>query len=466
MSQTLRNYIRETIILEIGGSYGQDLRYNFSPKPSIGTQQNIEDFAGKRLALESGGEPAVTVVADNGKHIVVGLYISFINDASAGLEAEFREDEEDGKDIDKRYLRIMAASDEFNSRAPDAEKLYTDSPEVKAIIERDPSWSVDDLMITLLTGAKSDAISFNRKELYGFFILPRNTKSLKKPALIATRKARVLARNFKCVLPMSDVFKITFSWLPGLKTVPVKDKMWAAAAACWYANANDIGGTLASGFVGAAAGALAGLLGGPLAPATASAGAWLGMGLATSAHDIVNRIPVIIWAFNNEQYEFGAANVTWVFILIVFESLIHLKEFKAGFQAAEVFKTGMSKSAVLKALFDSPVVKSKLIGPNSIRDAIIDTAIRLAADDTAIPEKALKEAILSGQFWGPVKNTLTEFILGFIVFYFGENAAAKARKPVMDALDDPDALTNALLRSDARFAEYIEETYPDEILGY
>ena len=169
-----------------------------------------------------------------------------------------------------------------------------------------------------------------------------------------------------------------------------------------------------------------------------SFGAFIAAGsVGAASHDIVMRIPVIAWSAANGKTKFLAANVCYIIIVIIFESLAHFKEAKGILRAGEV--VGVKNAASASSNIIAKKIAERLESvPNMSRlakdelGAIIDGIFSHAydANDVKVSEKFFENALSAAErldFWTPTKLWIVGMALQFISAQFGESVAEQCR---------------------------------------
>jgi hypothetical protein len=163
-------------------------------------------------------------------------------------------------------------------------------------------------------------------ELKDFYYMKRDVSKLKKPIALAFPENQEKAAQFQCVLPVDEVLATVFG-----SPLSVNTKEWALAAACFYSYANSIesylicagaGGALAAAGLAAPEAALAATGLGALPAAITTAGGVIGAaGIAAYSCDVMLRSPILWWCAGNRKWEFFFANLAYIIICGVFESI-------------------------------------------------------------------------------------------------------------------------------------------------
>jgi len=275
-----------------------------------------KSFVGKRFSSIADGDPEITIIADNPSTSQV-VFIPYPLVSPANVL-----DERDESGYTPTESRLM--------KSFQAQMLPVDL--VDSVFNNRAGWtSLDGIAATLdVLFRQSERLEF----VPSVFITGRQPRILRKPSGYTTRKAAESALEFECILPIEEVVSITFGGRMGFSgtKVPVTSPRWALAAACYYEYANSAKGVILAGLVGAVAGGILLSETGPFAVA----GAIVGAGLASTSSDIVLRLPVIFWAYETKRYRFLSFNMTYIVILLLFESLVHFKELKGLYQAGKV----------------------------------------------------------------------------------------------------------------------------------
>jgi hypothetical protein len=452
---TIRMFIRESLRSRVrldevrddalAGPIRGNIPDNF--KDFSMTDAAKKSFVGKRFSSIADGAPEITIVADNPSTSQVVFIPYPIADTSTDRE---------GSDYTTTESVLMKR---FN-----AQMMPNDADIINQIFNNAAGWTSLNGIYPVLTPFFDSAKRRRLDFVPNVLMASRTPALLKKPASYSTRSAPKRAEEFECILPIEEVVSITFGGRMGFSgtKVPVTNPRWALAAACYYGYANSAKGAILAGLVGAVAGGILLSETGPFAVA----GAIVGAGLASTSSDIVLRLPVIFWAYETKRYRFLSFNMTYIVILLLFESLVHFKELKGLYQAGKVVgvenlaKGGnrfytyvMNKLAPTGALETSDeVLRKSILGLTRWRSStgfFTDSDIDLAV-----------KAARNLDFWTPTKLVITGFVLQGITWFFGADTAAQCKNDVMSILETGD-FTPERLSESKEFREYIANRIPE-----
>lgn len=332
-NQQLRMFIRESLIVEIGGSMGQDLRYNPMEKGKITKSDPLAgSLVGKKFSFSDGGAPAFVVVADNSqlRKIIVRRYPSYD-------QAAFSED-----------VGSLSGATQLDA--------YADGQAISDAIDQAGGWqSSPDTLSRDAPPTQYTGLSI----VPNYWILDRSIQNLKKPAHVSTSSGQEKAKDFGCVVPYETAAAYVVKEDP-------KTAKFALGAACFYEYANSAKVGLLSAAVGALVGGLIGNVPG------AATGAVVGSALT----DMLLRWPVLRWALANEKYKFLAANLLLLAVNFI-PALIELK-----------FVKGAASKIAPKLATMSASTKAK------VTRVVIEMGVQILPD-LALHGKQLEEAVLS-----------------------------------------------------------------------
>jgi hypothetical protein len=425
MHNALRSFIRESIML----SKHQLLKESDEMDVDDAAESNLKfgNVIDKRFSLTRDGEPAFTVIADN-------------KDQSKIIIIPYPQDRQL---LDDRGANLTQETliDELN-----ASRIPIRSSIIKAILNDASGWTTSETHKAEISSNLKFCIDQGYEVFPDILIMSRDLDLLQRPKAASTRSAVEAGKKFECALQPREIVYSIFD-IRDLKKL--REPEWLLNAACYYEYANSIKGALLSGLVMGALAWLATAETGPF-----SIGAFISAaGIGSTSHDIVMRVPVIAWAAANGKTKFLAANVAYIVLVLIFESLVHFKEVKGVLKAGEVI--GVENAASSSGNVIAKMISSKLEGtPGMTRLAknefskILDGIFSHAYDasDARVTEKFFANAVTAAQrldFWTPMKLCIVGFCLQFVAFMFGDTAVAQF-KSEFESLANADFDLNAL----------------------
>jgi hypothetical protein len=325
MSQAIRQFIRESLVMELGGSYSQDMRLGPVKKPE--TDPNIT-YAGILGSFSPGAAPDYVVVADNRKDRVVirkhskSLALDDDNAYIQNLNAK-------KINIEDQLLRQLLISRDVPRKMDDTGNRFDTGPiGTWGMIDYDKAQLEDD--ITLESGDTLDNYFFvDRANIAWSPQIMKQYTDLYKQNLL----------DFKCNLNIGTAVYYVMSYEPA-------SEEGALGAACFYRYATETENAVPAALLGALAGAV--VTKNPL-------GALAGAGTAYSIQEIIARAVVARWARANNLDDFYVANIVYIFVNVFFLALSALKDVK------------MLKDAALRAGLAGPLEKlAKFTGVSRI----------------------------------------------------------------------------------------------------
>jgi hypothetical protein len=293
MSQVLRSFIRESLVVEIGGSrsYAVDMPYDIPSEP-------VESYVGILGSFNSGRQPDYVVVADNRKDRVVIRKHSkspFLDND----EQYVRNLNAKKIDISDALLDILANARNVPHEMDD-NGYRTDAGQIG-------TWGMLDYDQAQLV---TDISHESSKTLRDYFLVEREKiEKSSHPSIEYTDLYKQNLLDFKCNLDISKAIYYITTYEP---TTPE----YALGAACFYTYATENKYTIPAVLIGVVSGAF---LGGP-------PGALAGAGAAFSIQEIICRIVVARWARANGLDDFYVANIVYIFVNVFFLALSSLKE--------------------------------------------------------------------------------------------------------------------------------------------
>jgi len=418
-SQTLKAFIREALVVEIGMSYGQDMRYNPRPPgtaaPATPAPEKVEVYLGFMGAFSAGGKPDYVVVADAvtdkllivahskseyapeseddifgqakqlKKFMSIGAYpapIPFLSRLALGA---ITVDDSEGLPDSNAYEISKGLIGTWHMLEDDKTTLNNVLPNFQTL--KLPGGDVDLTDPTVLGDLPGGGWRSNT----GYYLVPRD-KNLFKGEHEAqkeyTEKFKRDAYKFKCALDANEV-------LSYLTNSDIKSGEYALAAACMYTYAGSLSGQILSAIV-------VGLV--ASAVATPMVGLLTGLA-AMSFHDMAFRIVVIRWAYANGYKDFFHANLVYFIITLLF----------AGFNAFKALKALPAAAAGAQT-----VAKTGWLGQT------------LGA--------TFKPAGWKEPVWSQIVSFLAEFILSVGAYVFADAAGQIDREKVIALINDPAAV--------------------------
>lgn len=410
MHNALRSFIRESLLT------ADDLLHDMSSEELVDAyKQNLLKYSlnDKRFSLTKDGEPEFTVIADNQAQSQVVII-------------PYPQERQVFDDQGNNYSQ----DDLINALG--AEKIQIKSPVIQAILSNTDGWLTSDarksqIKDDFLRGKVLDAEVFPN-----LLIMDRDPDLLKRPRAESTRSAIEASKKFECKLPAQEVVKHVFD-MQDLALLRTPE--WREYAACYYEYASGIKGAALSGLVMGTLALMATSETGPF-----SFGAFItAAGTGAASHDIVMRIPVIAWSFANGKTKFAAANFVYIAIVLIFETLLHLKEAKAILKAGEVVGVKNAASTSRNIIVKSIVAKFEETEMTRLAKdelgKIIDGIFSYTYDakDIKVSEQFFKNAVTAAErldFWTPTKLCIVGFALQLATFLLGSEAVDQCRSDI------------------------------------
>jgi len=429
MSQTLRSFIREALIIEIGGSYGQDMRYHpIGTKPVPDPVPTVSTFLSQIGAFSAGDSPDYVCIADNLKDslIVVVHSKSKYNTETfgpRGLSIQgmklFQNELNAVGPLGYSWLTNLLFAKDITGDIPDDGFYKASSSDIgtyhmldvdKRLLQEHLSRVEGQDSLKMSDSGVEKIIAAVRPE---YFAIPRKDEFFTRKHVSQKEYTDIFKKNigeFKCNLEIGEVIRYIKDYKP-------TDPEYALAAACLYSYAGSWTGAMT-------AGALTALV---ALPFTTPVGALLAGSIAMSAHDMIFRLVVIHWAYENGYTDFFYANLVYFFVCLLFASL-------GAFKALRALPVGTAIANASGAV------------------SVLGKTLSI----TVLPIPAgVKEAT-----WKVVVNFLAEFIVSATSYVFADKVGAVNRERIMAMLENTDLVTAGLKDSQAKLMKIAGDNYP------
>ena len=442
---------------------------------------SLTDILGKRFAFEEEGEPAFQVAAENSESdLLIIMPYPVDNIEVEDVETQYvHNPANDGTDYGEEgvgsasWSGSMGSGEFINKTAIvfdkklDAKPISLDSDILDNLMNK-AGWDVDDKLFDAILASIRIVNFVDGDVLPNTFLMKRDTSKLKAPKRISTEAGIEKVAKFECTKPASEVALSLIDIVPLIDIKDINNIEWSSNAACWYEYAN-------SPEKAAMAGVFAIVIAGLLAPETLG-GSFLAyltvLGTGMTIQDALCRVPVIIWAGATKRWKFAAANLVYLVVIIVFETLAKFKSARVGLKTAEITgiqavtqsgKLELGASTLMKTLKSSGV-------PSMTAEKFAEVIKRSTGqglkgwfiEDTKLAGE-LYEAIDRMDVWTVTKITLVGVVLQLASGLFGDSGA-EALKTQIDAFLESEINFQALLEADAEMMEYaasIRKKYPE-----
>ena len=415
MHNALRSFIREALLSADGAD-----KSTSSEELVDAYKQNLLKYSlnDKRFSLTKDGEPKFTVIADNQAQSQVVII-------------PYPQERQVFDDQGNNYTQ----EDLINALG--AEKIPIKSPVIQAILSDTDGWLTSDARKSQIKDDFLRGKALDAKVFPNLLIMDRDPDLLKRPRSESTRSAIEASKKFECKLSAQKVVEHIFDMQD---LTLLRSPEWREYAACYYEYASGIEGAALSGLVMGTLALMATSETGPF-----SFGAFIGAaGTGAASHDIVMRIPVIAWSLANGKTKFAAANIVYIAIVLIFESLFHYKEAKAILKAGEVVGVKNAASTSSNIIAKSNIAKSivaKFEKSGMTRLAkdelgkIIDGIFSHTYDakDIKVSEQFFKNAVTAAErldFWTPTKLCIVGFALQLATYFLGSEAVDQCRSDI------------------------------------